>query len=283
MSDFIYLTLHVRIVQPPKISSDLLYGWLAQIYQAIGIQARLGTIEQLDIPEFYDVDAGSCPLDGSVSPQLAALHSHRDGMTSMEPAIYFVRSMPRYHACASHAKNVPACVISQEVWPLTMAHEVGHVLGLRHTDDNHNLMYAYGVQNTSPPTVLTDEQRAIIRQSPYVRFDTPEIASLRALLHSDLPDNEILSNLTPDSHSSLKALAESTDPVTASKAIHAAGLLRLPAGVRLAQEKIKDARFAVRHAAAAVLNMDSHRSHSKQPLRKSSAKASSKRLKRKQK
>jgi hypothetical protein len=73
VSNWIYLTLHIRVIYPPKISGDVLYGWLSQVFQSAGVQARLGSSEQLNLPEFYDVDPGSCPLDGSVTPQLFAV------------------------------------------------------------------------------------------------------------------------------------------------------------------------------------------------------------------
>jgi hypothetical protein len=256
VSNWTYLTLHIRVIYPPKISGEILYGWLSQVFQNAGVQVRLGSTEQLNRPEFYDVDPGSCPLDGSVTPQLAALHSQRGGMLPLETAVYFVRSVSQYNACSSHAPNVPACVISNEVWPWTMAHELGHVLGLRHTDDSHNLMYAYGVQNiTNPPPILTDEQREAIRRSPYVHYDTPELADVRALLNGDLPDSKIVANLTHTSHPLLKILADSSDPILASRAVYVAGLLKSPESVLLAKAKLNDPHHAIRHAAAATLGI----------------------------
>ena len=259
MSDGIHATLHLRVVYPPKISVETLYGWLVQVYQTARIQVRLGSSESLDLSEFYDVDAGDCLLDGSVTPQIAALHSNRTGVPPLDPVVYFVRSVGEFNACASHTKDIPACVISTEVWPWTMAHELGHVFGLKHTDASHNLMYGYGVENiTNPPPVLTDAQRAIIGRSLYVHCDTPEMARVRTLLSSDAPASEIAASLAPDAHRILKALADLPDPVMASKAIYATRFIKSPEADRLAKEKLTDPRHVVRLAAARALRRAVH-------------------------
>jgi hypothetical protein len=117
-------------------------------------------------------------------------------------------------------------------------------------------MYAYGVENiTNPPPVLTTAQRAIISESPYVHSDTEDMAMMRTLLSSDAPASEIAVKLSPDSHRTLKALADLPDPIMASKAVYASRLMRSLDGDRLAREKLNDPRHAVRHAAARALGL----------------------------
>jgi hypothetical protein len=260
MNGWIYITLHVRFVWPSIISHQQQFTALDSCYRSIGVQVRLGSLEPLNarqpvnLSQFYDIDAGQCDLNGSVAPQLAALHAYRAGIPPAEPIAYFVRSVGRYDACASHFPMVPAFVIGSNASLYTMAHELGHVLGLSHENDSDNLMYEYGTGNiTNLPPDLTDAQRITISQSPFVQVNSMEMDRVRMLLQRDLPNAEIAEKLSMKSRPILKELAVSSDPSIAAKAIHAASVLNTNLGKQLAKKFLNDPREIVRHTASIVL------------------------------
>lgn len=74
--------------------------------------------------------------------------------------VYFVRStVPPFNGCATHPAGRPGAVVASIASPWTLAHEVGHVLGLRHVNDNNRLMTGGGTSNITnlPPDLVAPE------------------------------------------------------------------------------------------------------------------------------
>lgn len=65
---------------------------------------------------------------------------------------------------------MPACVVVRGATQWTLAHEVGHVLGLRHVNDNDRLMTGNGTGNiTNPPPDLVSSEVGTMGNSPYTQ------------------------------------------------------------------------------------------------------------------
>ncbi|MFF0292759.1 hypothetical protein ACFYSX_04050, partial [Kitasatospora sp. NPDC004622] len=162
--------IHAKIIAPPSVPLDDSLARMVEVYATRGISVEVGSTETLNIPELSDVEVGQCVM-GQTSAEQNQLFSHRDNAGGAEAVVYFVRStIPPYNGCAAHPDGVPAVVIAQEATEWTMAHEVGHVLGLQHVNDNHRLMTGNGTRNIiNPPPELVPDEGAIIMSSEFSR------------------------------------------------------------------------------------------------------------------
>ena len=72
--------------------------------------------------------------------------------------------MPPSNGCATHPAGRPGAVVAQGATRWTLGHEVGHVLTLRHVNDNNRLMTGNGTANiTNAPPDLTAQEVIAMR------------------------------------------------------------------------------------------------------------------------
>lgn len=121
----------------------------------------------------------------AMTAEQTQLFGNRNFVGANEIAVYFVRSVLQnntqaLNGCASFPANRPSCVVAQAASAWTLAHEVGHVLGLAHisgentncpstnprccsTPDFTRLMTGCGTGNiTGTPTVSQVEINTMI-------------------------------------------------------------------------------------------------------------------------
>lgn len=119
------------------------------------------------------------PCDDTMTAAQTQLFAHRDGMADTDVAIYLVRSIvPAFNGCGAHPPDEPGAAVADIASPWTLAHEVGHVLGLVHADSGSppclftRLMTGCGTGGiTGVPTLSPGEVDAM-RGSPFL-IDTP--------------------------------------------------------------------------------------------------------------
>ncbi|MFE9933587.1 zinc-dependent metalloprotease family protein, partial [Streptomyces sp. NPDC005533] len=160
--------LHAKILADPDVPVSQSIARMAEIYDAVGISVELASTEDLNIPDLLDVDVGGC-IEQRTTAEQETLFAHRSEAGSADIVVYFVRStVPPYNGCAAHPPGIPAVVIAQGATQWTLAHEVGHVLGLRHVDDNDRLMTGNGTRNiTNPPPELVAEEAVTVVRSAF--------------------------------------------------------------------------------------------------------------------
>jgi len=120
--------------------------------------------------DLKDLDVDHCIM-GETSMEQEELFTFRNNLGPRDIAVYITDSLPpevRTIGCAAHPAAVPAVVLDQNAVPGTMAHEIAHVLGLRHVDDSNNLMFP-NIGWTNPPPDLTLGQALTIQDSSYSR------------------------------------------------------------------------------------------------------------------
>jgi len=226
---------------------------MQRVYAAAKIQVRLISTEELELPELADLHVGDCVSE--VTSDQVALFSHRGIALANDVIAFFCRTLiPPVEGCATHPRDQPGVVLSQSADLWALAHEVGHLLGLSHVDDDDCLMTGNGTVNiTNPPPKLTRDEIGTMRDSSLVTILSKSARKVRALLDSHLPYEEKLTRLPKGGPAQLAALAASGESAIACKAVHLASLLREDAAERVVANALGDPLPEVRVAAAAAV------------------------------
>ena len=159
--------LHVKVLQQPNVPLNQMIANMTQVYASVGIDVVLGTTENLNLPAtFLDVDVGEC-TSGSTTTEQDQLFSNRNDVGPDDVVAYFVRStVPPFNGCATHPSGRPGAVVASGASEWTLAHEIGHVLGLNHVTDTNRLMTRGGTANiTNPPPDLVASEASTMQSS----------------------------------------------------------------------------------------------------------------------
>lgn len=157
------IRLHFKILFQPTIPIATMLRSMQQVYHPAGFRVEVASTERLSAPNLVDLDiqcpgsADSCPCaSGAMSAEQTQLFANRNNVTGHDVVVYFVRSTtPSLNGCASHPPGRPGVVVTSVASQWTLGHEVGHVLGLNHVNNNDRLMTGLGTNNiTNPPPDL---------------------------------------------------------------------------------------------------------------------------------
>jgi hypothetical protein len=142
---------------------------MREVYDSVGIHVEMGSTETLNLPTLNDVDIGACMMGGTATAEQTQLFGNRNNIGANELAIYMVRStVPPNNGCAAFPAGRPGAVVAQGATQWTLAHQVGHVLGLAHVNDNNRLMTGNGTGNiTNPPPDLIGSEVQTMRNSAF--------------------------------------------------------------------------------------------------------------------
>jgi hypothetical protein len=134
--------IHIKILTNPSVPIHRMLSSMRQIYSKASICIIVVSREELKGPTFdalTDISIGNCVL-GRTTTEQNQLFQNRNNVGNNEIVIYFVRStVPAANGCASHPNGRPGAVIANIASRWTLAHEVGHVLGLLHISGEGNL------------------------------------------------------------------------------------------------------------------------------------------------
>jgi hypothetical protein len=139
---------------------------MREVYAVGAIDVEWSSTENLNLPSLNDLDVGACVL-GATTAEQNLLFNNRNSAGANDIVVYFVRStVPPFNGCAAHPAGRPGAVVVQTATQWTFAHEVGHVLGLFHVNNNDRLMTGNGTANiTNPPPDLVASETTTMTNS----------------------------------------------------------------------------------------------------------------------
>jgi hypothetical protein len=154
----------------PAIAINTLITTMQQIYNQANIKVDLLSTQFISHPEAVDCDVGSCTA-GSTTGEQDRLFALRDGVELNDIVVYLVRTTnPALNGCAAFPSDRPSAVVVRNATRFTFAHEVGHILGLNHVNDNTRLMTGNGTANiTVAVPVLTSGEALTMDASVFTR------------------------------------------------------------------------------------------------------------------
>jgi hypothetical protein len=172
-----HITMHIKIVDnPTTFTLDQMVGAMRQVCANYGIGVVVRTIEDLNlvlppatINNFLTIDVVTdCP-QGTTSTEQNDLFNNRNNVGNNEIVVYFVRSTnPPYNGCGNHPAGRPSAIVVRNASRWTLAHEVGHVLGLDHVDSSGSCLFdrlmtgcgTGGITNP-PPDLIQSEVNTV--------------------------------------------------------------------------------------------------------------------------
>ncbi|MEP6729436.1 MAG: hypothetical protein ABJE10_02305, partial [bacterium] len=131
------IRLHIKVWTTPTLPIPTMLTNMQDIYGIAGIGVVLGSLENFVRPSFFvafnDLDVvANCP-SGQVTFEQTQMFNNRDNVGEFDVVAHFVRStIPSLNGCASHPADVVGVALTKTASPWTLAHEVGHAMGLQH-------------------------------------------------------------------------------------------------------------------------------------------------------
>jgi hypothetical protein len=168
------VTIHFKSLLPINNAintfMDTQYLAMEDLFSTGGIAVRRGTTEDLSgnpaVTPFQNLDVGPCLL-GQPTADHNTLFANRNNAGANDVVVYIVNSLLNGAAatnllgCATHPNGRPGCAVVQSNARWLLAHEVGHVLGLRHVGtapgQSDNLMFPNVGWTNVPPDLAASE------------------------------------------------------------------------------------------------------------------------------
>jgi outer membrane protein OmpA-like peptidoglycan-associated protein len=169
------IRLHLKIlVQPTRFSIASMLQSMRQVYGPAGFQVEVASRETLKLPSLEELDV-ACPntslrcqtmpcANTNLNAEHVALFRNRNSVRVNELAVYFVRrTVPGLNGLCDHPPGKPGVVVTARASRWSLAHEIGHVLGLSHVTNDNRLMTDGGTDNIKnpPPDLVASEIKAM--------------------------------------------------------------------------------------------------------------------------
>jgi hypothetical protein len=180
-----HIKIHIKVIYPlwftPPIGSsiDAMIFQMRSLYASVGIAVVIKSYEILNIPYHYAVDVDDCQsgwLEDTSDEQNDLFYNNTNFVSfiddsnvygedynpfTKEIVIFFVRLLDEedgkpLSGCALSPLTDRGAVIALGASVWTLAHEVGHDLGLGHVNNSNRLMFP-GTRTNLPPNLTSQE------------------------------------------------------------------------------------------------------------------------------
>jgi hypothetical protein len=176
-----FIVVHFKSLVPitPVIQGymDLEFAEMQRLFASSRIDVRRGTTEDLsnddELSSLLALDVGPCLL-GQPTEEHNELFSHRNNAANNDLVIYVVQTLVggsgNLVGCATHPDGQPGAAIVNSSGRWLLAHEVGHVLDLRHVSltpstNSDFLMWRNISWTNVPPDVTGTETTTMLASS----------------------------------------------------------------------------------------------------------------------
>ncbi len=162
--------IHLKVLSS-QLDTALLVQRASEVFGQVGISITVVGRENLShLPRALAIPrVGNC-VPPPTNDQLT-LFRQGQRVPGSEIVFYFVRqTRPDFLGCAVHPVTEPGAIIANTASQWTLAHELGHILGLSHVSGQGRLMVGSTRRLGAPPPwpMLTQEETAIMSASPLV-------------------------------------------------------------------------------------------------------------------
>jgi Metallo-peptidase family M12 len=161
------LHLHLKVLVEPTITVDTAVASAKRVFAQAGIDVDVASRRTLHVPELENVNVtSSCQPPGPLTADQRKLFDLAGEVGPDGIAIFFVLATNKAtNGCAQHPAGVSGAVITQACTRWTMAHEIGHLLGLSHVQGSNRLMSRSTRRITGGPPELDAAEIATISTS----------------------------------------------------------------------------------------------------------------------
>lgn len=166
------LGLVIYVITPPRVPIKDSLDRARDVFGPIGIDlvpTRTYELSSTQQPLYQHIDVGGCTMGSPISSRKHhSLHSIRYGAGRKGLAVYFIQSTtPPVNGCSQHPPNTPGALITANATMWTLAHEIGHVLGLFHSSNKNALMSRATTSISGKPSLSFPEVQTLLR-SPWL-------------------------------------------------------------------------------------------------------------------
>jgi outer membrane protein OmpA-like peptidoglycan-associated protein len=176
--------LLVKVIANPRIEVAAQVKNVGRAYgpHLIGVEL----FQQQVVPpdegsRFNVVSVGHCSVSEDIAPDLKELHDTLRGNVRDDVIVMFIvhdilkdtdsGDSVKINGCARHPADKPGGVVAHDAGPWSLAHEIGHILGVvEHSDDPNALMHIPTTTDEDKPPTLSDDELDRIRRSRLVHF-----------------------------------------------------------------------------------------------------------------
>ena len=132
------IRLHAKLWTNPTIPLRTMLTSMQDVYATAGIGVVLASVQDFTGTNIHtslrDLEVGDNCQSNQLSGEQIQLFNNRDNVGEFDVVAHFVRTIPGLNGCAAHPDSVPGAAVAQYASVWTLAHEMGHVLGLQHID-----------------------------------------------------------------------------------------------------------------------------------------------------